>query len=329
MEPKKQALTLRRGSRRQPEASRYAILQAALVEFAQEGLAGARMDRIAVSAGVNKALLYYYFHDKERLYGEVLDRFFAPLRQRVMTVCDQPGTAGERFLSYARTHFDAIAESPYYAHIFMGELMSASRGGSVHLDRIIENYVLAIGARVLALVQEGVDSGEFRPVDAAQFVPSAIGSIVHYFLTAPLRRKFLHEDTSTEHAIQERRVAVLDFIAAALFQDREAGIMLAARVAAQPTVVPRIEPAAPRKRRQRRRAALPPSLPAPQQEQPPIQAIDPAADNPRPQTGYKWINRWFPDVETARKVLAEESRRPRKRNQRKPPTKPGEERGPK
>jgi TetR/AcrR family transcriptional regulator len=337
MELRKQAVTLRRGSRRQPEVSRYAILQAALVEFAQEGLAGARMDRIAVSAGVNKALLYYYFHDKERLYGEVLDRFFAPLRQRVMSVCDQPGSAGERFLSYARTHFDSIAESPYYAHIFMGELMSASRGGSVHLDRIIENYVLAIGARVLALVQEGVDSGEFRPVDAAQFVPSAIGSIVHYFLTAPLRRKFLHEDTSTEQAIQDRRVAVLDFIAAALFKDREAGIALAATIAAQPTTSPRgdpaapgrRDPAAPRKRGKRRRDASPPSSPAPQQEQPPTQAIDPAADQPGPQTGYKWINRWFPDVETARKVLAEESRRARKRKQRKPPTKPGEEREPK
>lgn len=329
MKLRKQTVTLRRGSRRQPEASRYAILQAALVEFAQEGLAGARMDRIAVSAGFNKALLYYYFHDKERLYGEVLDRFFAQLRQRVMTVCDQPGTAGERFLSYARTHFDSIAESPYYAHIFMGELMSASRGGSVHLDRIIENYVLDIGSRVLALVQEGVDSGEFRPVDAAQFVPSAIGSIVHYFLTAPLRRKFLHEETSTEQAIHARRVAVLDFIAAALFKDREAGIALAGRVAAQPTTSPRIEPAAPRKRRKHRRAASPPSKAAPKQDEPPIQAIDSGAVKPGPQSGYRWMNRWFPDVETASKVLEEESSRRRKPKQRKPPTKPGKEGGPK
>ena len=59
----------RRGSRRQPEASRNAILQAALAEFAQEGLAGARVDAIAEAAGVNKALLYYYFRDKERSTG--------------------------------------------------------------------------------------------------------------------------------------------------------------------------------------------------------------------------------------------------------------------
>ena len=103
----------RRGSRRQPEASRNAILQAALAEFAQEGLAGARVDAIADNAGVNKALLYYYFHDKATLYGATLENFFAPLHQRVMEVCDRPDPAGERFLRYAREHFDSIAASPF------------------------------------------------------------------------------------------------------------------------------------------------------------------------------------------------------------------------
>ncbi len=223
----------RRGSRRQPDLSRKAILQAALVEFAQEGLAGARVDAIADAAGVNKALLYYYFRDKESLYGAVLDRFFEQLLDRVMTVCERPGTAGERFLSYVRAHFDAIAESPYYAHIFMGELMSASRGGSTQLDRIFTQYIQPIGMRIIGLLQEGIDSGEFRAVQAVQFAPSAMGSIVHYFLTAPLRRKFMNENPSSALAIQERRAAVLDFIAAALFTDRGAGVKLAAEIAVQ------------------------------------------------------------------------------------------------
>jgi len=227
-----QPAELRRGSRRQPEASRHAILQAALAEFAREGLAGARMDAIADAAGVNKALLYYYFEDKETLYGSILDSFFQRLSERIMAVCDQPGSAGERFLAYARTHYDAIAESPFYAHIFMSELMSASRGGSPHLDRIFERYMRPIAARVLGLVEEGVRRREFRAIDPNQFVPSAIGSIVHYFLTAPLRQKFLPRmDFTSPKAIQQRRAAVLDFIAAALFANREAGIKLAAKIA--------------------------------------------------------------------------------------------------
>jgi TetR/AcrR family transcriptional regulator len=221
----------RRGSRRQPKASRNAILEAALAEFAQEGLAGARVDSIAEAAGVNKALLYYYFHDKETLYGATLENFFAPLHQRIMEVCDRPGSSGTRFLSYAREHFDAIAASPFHARIFMSELMSASRGGKTHLDRILTKYMLPIGLRVLALLQEGVASGEFRPVDPAQFVPTAIGSIVHYFLTAPLRQRFIKLMPMTEPSPEDRRAAVLDFLAAALFADRVAGIKLAARIA--------------------------------------------------------------------------------------------------
>jgi TetR/AcrR family transcriptional regulator len=218
----------RRGSRRQPEASRNAILKAALAEFAQKGLAGARVDAIADAAGVNKALLYYYFHDKETLYGATLENFFAPLHQRIMDVCDRPGPAGERFLHYAREHFDSIAASPHHGRIFMSELMSASRGGKTHLDQILTKYMFPIGMRVLALLQEGVDSGEFRPVDPAQFMPTAIGSIVHYFLTAPLRQRFLKLMPMPEASIDDRRAAVLDFIAAALFADRAAGIALAA-----------------------------------------------------------------------------------------------------
>ena len=67
----------RLGSRGRPEESRDAILQAAVREFAREGIAGARTDAIARQAKVNKALLYYYFKDKEALHSAVLDQVFA------------------------------------------------------------------------------------------------------------------------------------------------------------------------------------------------------------------------------------------------------------
>jgi TetR/AcrR family transcriptional regulator len=276
------------------------------VEFAQEGLAGARMDAIAEAAAVNKALLYYYFKDKETLYGEILDRFFAKLAERIMTVCHQPGSAGHRFLSYARTHFDSVAESPYYAHIFMSELMSAGRGGSTHLDRIFAKYMKPIGGGVLGLLQEGIASGEFRAVDPNQFLPSAIGSIVHYFLTAPLRQKFVPEHyTPREQVIPQRRAAVLDFIAAALFTNREAGIALAAHIAALPAASFRGDSAAPR----RRRVVAPPAPEStPTQAQPPTAPTNPAAAPPPPPVGYRWMDRWFPDFETARRIMREEKR---------------------
>jgi len=231
MQPK--TTLVRLGTRRQPEASRHAILQAALAEFAQVGLSGARMDAIAKAAGVNKALLYYYFHDKDALYGAVLDEFFGQFLKRLTEALDRPATVGERFLSYVRTHYDAVAESPHYARIFIGEMMNAGRGGSTHLERLFSQYLQPISTRVLSILQEGIDSGEFRPVEAAQFMPSAVGTIVHYFAVAPLLRKFRQFDPFSTEALQERRAAVLDFAAAALFADRDAGIKLAVRVASR------------------------------------------------------------------------------------------------
>jgi len=222
----------RLGTRRQPEASRSAILKAALIEFAQEGLSGAPVEVIADAAGVNKALLYYYFHDKDTLYGAVLEEFFSRFLVRLTEALDRPATAGERFLSYVRAHFDTVAESPHYARIFLSEMMSAGRTGSPHLERLFARYLQPISDRVLGVLQDGITGGEFRPVKAEQFMPSAVGTIVHYFAVAPLLRKLRQVDPFSVRAIQERRAAVLDFAAAALFTDRQAGIELAARVAA-------------------------------------------------------------------------------------------------
>src|SRR5690348_18079480 len=98
----------RMGSRGRPEESRAAILQAAIREFSREGVAGARTDAIARAARVNKALLYYYYKDKEALYGAVLDEVFGGLHASVQQALAEPLPPRERLLKYVRTHFDYV-----------------------------------------------------------------------------------------------------------------------------------------------------------------------------------------------------------------------------
>src|SRR5919108_4941480 len=98
-----------KGSRGEPERTRAAILRAAVEEFANEGVAGARTDAIARAAHVNKALLYYYFKDKEALYGAVLDHVFGGLTAAVMEVLRQGLPPREKILAYARGPVDFIA----------------------------------------------------------------------------------------------------------------------------------------------------------------------------------------------------------------------------
>src|SRR5512135_3012381 len=100
------------GTRGRPEQTRAAILKAAIREFAGEGVAGARTDAIARAARVNKALLYYYFKDKEALYGAALEEVFAELAHRLNEVLDTHLPPRQTMLQYAGTYFDYIASNP-------------------------------------------------------------------------------------------------------------------------------------------------------------------------------------------------------------------------
>ena len=104
------SLKSRLGTRGRPEKSRAAILQAAVGEFSREGVAGARTGAIARSARVNKALLYYYFKDKEALYGAVLDQVFVGLTKAIEYALSQNLPPREKLLAYVGAHFDQGSE---------------------------------------------------------------------------------------------------------------------------------------------------------------------------------------------------------------------------
>jgi TetR/AcrR family transcriptional regulator len=210
----------RMGSRGQPEESRAAILQAAAREFAEHGVAGARTDAIARAARVNKALLYYYFKDKDTLYGAVLDQAFSGLKNAVFAVLDSGLPAGEKILAYVGAYFDFIASNALYPRLMQREMMRAREGQSSHIEKVVKNYIQPIFLRVSEVMREGVAKGEFRPVNPAHFVPSIVGIIVFYFSSAPVMQKIVGFNPLSPERIAERRAAVLDFISAALFRPK-------------------------------------------------------------------------------------------------------------
>jgi TetR/AcrR family transcriptional regulator len=207
----------RMGTRGQPEESRAAILQAAAREFSEQGIAGARTDAIARQARVNKALLYYYFRDKETLYGAVLDEAFSGMKASVFRVLDSNRPPREKILAYVGAYFDFIASSPMYPKLMQHEMMRARKGQSLHIDRLVTTYFRPIYEKVGRLLQEGISLGEFRKVDPAHFIPSMISMIVFYFSGSVVMQKILGFNPLTPQRIAERRAAVLDFISAALF----------------------------------------------------------------------------------------------------------------
>ena len=208
----------RLGSRGQPEESRAAILHAAAHEFAEHGIAGARTDSIAREAKVNKALLYYYFQDKETLYGAVLENAFSGMKASVFRALDGDGGPREKILAYVGAYFDFVAANQVYPKLMQREMMRVREGQTEHIDKLVKNYFQPIFSRVSELMRLGIAQGEFRPVDPAHFIPSMISMIVFYFSGALVMKKIVGFNPLAPQRIAERRAAVLDFVSAALFR---------------------------------------------------------------------------------------------------------------
>jgi len=207
----------RLGSRGHPQESRDAILRAAIREFARGGVAGARTDAIARAAGVNKALLYYYFHDKEALYVAAIDHVFRERNRHLLPVLEDDVPPGEKLLRVVGAFFDFLAAHPAYRELVQRELMVAP-SGRAHLQHILQHYIKPIYEQLVRVLETGIDSGVFRPVDPLQFVTSMTALVVHYFGSAPLIGLITNQDPLTPERLAARRAAVLDFISAALFQ---------------------------------------------------------------------------------------------------------------
>ena len=208
------------GTRGHPEKSRAAILRAAVAEFAEHGIAGARTDAIARAAHVNKALLYYYFKDKDALYEAVLDHVFSGLRERVMPVLESKIEPREKLLQYLGLYFDYIAANPRFPRVVQAEWMRVGPKGSPQMMRIAREYFAPIYQRVAEMLREGAEKGQFRAVNPMDFLPSMVGVIIFYFSTAPAMKMLLKTDPLSKERIAERRKFVLEFVSAALLRHK-------------------------------------------------------------------------------------------------------------
>src|ERR1700733_2754568 len=217
---------------RRADLTRKAILRAAIREFSDHGLAGARTDAIAESAKVNKALLYYYFKSKTGLYAAAIEEVSNVVAERAMAALDPKHSAGERLLRTALSHFDRILTQRDFQSLMQQEMVRMRRGESEVLPAMVENVFKPMLGKLQEAVHDGIETGELCQVDWLQVVYSVLGANVLYFLSAPMVRLMLPFDPMAPAAIERRRRAAVQYLGNALFVDRAHGARLVKRVLA-------------------------------------------------------------------------------------------------
>ncbi len=185
--------------------SKEKIIKAALDEFVEFGVSGARVDRIAKRAQINKAMIYYYYHSKAELYRAVMENAFrqavAKLHCRVKDSDDLRTVLKE--LSSMHTHL--FTEIPGFREMVMRELAKADTDGFVRLKDSIEASQLRELAR--KRIEAGMATGEFRKLDGRQVMAAYISMSIGFFFLAPMIQKLMGIEDLKQ--FQEERVNVI------------------------------------------------------------------------------------------------------------------------
>ena len=170
--------------------SRENILSTAMTLFGQKGFEGTSVRDIASGAGVNIAMINYYFGSKEKLFESVVEYKSSGMKMIVAELESSTITSIDKIDKIIDSYVERMFSTPQFHHLLHREL-SLDQRPQMH-DAIIEilfrNVVI-----IKAILQKGIESGEFKPVDTELTIASLIGTISHLLISEGMCRKLLQK----------------------------------------------------------------------------------------------------------------------------------------
>ena len=194
--------------------TRERILQAAHTVFTRKGTAGSRTQEIADEAGVNKALVHYYFGTKAALGDAIFERALATITPIMFGILADPDrTLAQKVADIVREQIEFHGDRPYFAGYLVSELYAeperiarlVHRRGPLPLDVLRRQ------------LREGIRAGTIRPMSAEQFVANMMGLLIFPFATRPALSQLLGLDAAGWRAfVEERKRFLPGFVMAGL-----------------------------------------------------------------------------------------------------------------
>lgn len=188
---------------RDADRTQQSILRAAMVEFADKGLGGARVDAIAERAGINKRLIYYYFDGKDQLFLAVLEQTYADIRTAEKALhleSADPVDAIRRLVAFTWNHYVAHPE-------FLNLLNSENLHRARHLkqSKSIREMNSPLIQTLGDVLERGRRAGVFRGgVDPVQLYISIAGLAYFYLSNNPTLSTIFGRDLMSAKAMAER-----------------------------------------------------------------------------------------------------------------------------
>jgi TetR/AcrR family transcriptional regulator len=186
------------------------ILDAARKVFLKKGMAGARMQEIADEAGINKALLHYYFKNKEVLFDTIFRQAAGKLFPKLNSIFESDLPLFDKIRSFIEIYIDAMAENPYLPMFVLSEISQNPEGFYKKMKGEL-NFPKPV--LFLQQIQKEVKKGTIKPVNPLQLLMNIIAGTIFPFMAKPLFQMHIGLDEwQFQEFIQQRKKDYGDFI---------------------------------------------------------------------------------------------------------------------
>ncbi len=178
------------------------ILAAAKTIFVIKGMAGARMQDIADEAGINKALLHYYFHSKEKLFEKIFAEAAQKLFPKINEVFSSDVPLFEKITQFCGEYITVVMENPYLPLFVLNEI---NRDPKFFLEKIMKGGIKPNPEKFLAQIEAEVKKGSINPVSPLQLLMNMLSMTIFPFVAKPMMQRVLGLDELQYQSVMEQR----------------------------------------------------------------------------------------------------------------------------
>lgn len=185
------------------------ILEAAEVVFQTKGMDGTRMQEIADKAKINKAMLHYYYRNKQLLFEAVFKNAFSLLAPQLNAILNDDSSVEDKIRSFTSDYISFVSKHPYLPNFVIQEI----NRNPEFISKIKNNLEFPNLNKFKKQVDLEIEEGILKPVNGEQLFINILSLSIFPFIASPLIRAFMNiDDEAFKQIIDDRKTEVADFI---------------------------------------------------------------------------------------------------------------------
>jgi len=177
------------------------ILAAARKIFLNKGMDGARMQDIADEAGINKALLHYYFRSKDKLFEQIFLEVASSMLPRIFSIFQSDDTLFTKIEKFCDTYITQEIKTPYVPIFILNEV---NRQPQAFLKKVLGNTSPPV-EKLLQQIEQETKAGLIKPIDPLQLLLNTLSLCIFPFLASPMIQLLTGMEAKNFRALMEER----------------------------------------------------------------------------------------------------------------------------